>query len=63
MIRACLVALVLLAGVACGKYGPPVRAGGGTPAAVPQAATAPATSNAGVCPDPNSPEAGAEQKP
>ena len=63
MIRASLVALALLAGIACGKYGPPVRADGGASAAAPQAATAPAGSNTEVCPDPNSPEAGAEPTP
>jgi hypothetical protein len=63
MIRAFLVALLLVAGIACGKYGPPVRAGGGTSAAAPQAAAAPAESNTEVCPDPNSPEAGAEPTP
>ena len=63
MIRAGLVALVLLAGIACGKYGPPVRAGGGTSAAAPQAAAAAGASDTEVCPDPNSPEDGVEPKP
>lgn len=63
MIRAGLVALALLAGTACGKYGPPVRAGGGTAAAKPEAAATPGAGNTEVCPDPNSPEAGEGQTP
>jgi hypothetical protein len=64
MIRAAVILLALIAGISCGKYGPPVRAGGvkSTPAvaAVPAAN---ASADTEECADPNSPVPGAGQTP
>jgi hypothetical protein len=67
VIRNALVALALLAAVACGKYGPPVRSAS-TRAATPAAATpavsaAPAPDDTEQCADPNAPAQAAGTTP
>ena len=57
------LAALLLAGSACGKYGPPVRSAGTPPPKTPPVAAAPASAAAGAagnteeCADPNAPGA------
>ena len=63
MIRACVLALALLAGAACGKYGPPVRGAGEPSRATPAVSAAPAPGYTEECPDPNAPAQGSGQTP
>ena len=53
MIRAGFIAIALLAGVACGKYGPPVRTAVEPSAASPAVSAAPAGGDTEECQDPN----------
>lgn len=57
MIRAATLALALLAGSACGKYGPPVRTTSEPAPKTPPVSAAPASSNTEECADPNAPSA------
>jgi hypothetical protein len=59
--RAATLALIALVALACGKYGPPVRAHEARAKAAP-AAAAPATSSSEQCDDPNA-AAAAQVKP
>jgi predicted small lipoprotein YifL len=61
--RSLVVALVLLAGAACGKYGPPVRSADETSAAAPAVSAPPTDGNTEECPDPNSAAPAAGQTP
>ena len=59
MTRSLVLAAILLAGTACGKYGPPVRSSP-TPAAKTPAVAAPApAADTEECADPNEPAAAA----
>ena len=63
MIRALVIALALLAGAACGKYGPPVRSAGEPSAATPAVSATPAAGNTEECRDPNAPAPAAGNPP
>ena len=63
MTRAALIALALVVGAACGKYGPPVRSAA-APATAPRAVSAaPAVGDTETCPDPNAPASAAGKTP
>ena len=55
MIRACVMALALLASAACGKYGPPTRGAGEPSLVTPAVSAAPVPADTEECPDPNAP--------
>ncbi len=63
MIRTVLLALVLFAAVACGKYGPPVRSAAEPNAARPAVSAAPAPGDTEQCEDPNAPPQAAGKTP
>ena len=63
MIGKALVAVLLFAVVACGKYGPPVRSAAKPAAATPGASAAPAAGDTEECADPNAPAQAAGTTP
>jgi len=63
VISKALVAILLFAAVACGKYGPPVRGAAEPAAASPAVSAAPATGDTEECADPNAPAQAAGTTP
>jgi hypothetical protein len=63
LILRALLALALVATVACGKYGPPVRGAAEPNAARPAVSSAPAPGDTEQCEDPNTPAQSAGKTP